>query len=46
LILNIHGPNEKANTFINETLLKHKSYIEPHTIKEGYFNTSLSPMHT
>jgi hypothetical protein len=42
--MNIYSPNARASTFIKETIVKLKAHINPHTIKVGAFNTSLSSM--
>ena len=41
-ILNIHAPKATASTLIEETLVKLKPHIAPHTIIVGDFNTPLS----
>ena len=37
-ILNIYTPNSRAPTFVEETLLKLKSYIKPYNLIMGDFN--------
>ena len=43
-ILNIYAPQIRVPTFIKEILLKHKSYIDTHTLILGNFNTPLIPI--
>jgi hypothetical protein len=38
-ILSIHAPNARADTFIQETLVKLKAHIAPHIIIVGDFKT-------
>jgi exonuclease III len=42
--LNIHAPKSRESTFAKETLVKFKTYIEPHTIIVGDFNTPILSM--
>jgi hypothetical protein len=41
-ILNIYAPNDRAATFIKESLVKLKAHIVPYTVQVGEFNTPLS----
>jgi hypothetical protein len=43
-ILNIYVPDARVPTFIEETLLKLKSHIKPHTSIMGDINIPLSPV--
>jgi hypothetical protein len=42
-ILNSYASDTRAPTFLKETLLKLKLYIEPHILVVGDFNSLLSP---
>jgi hypothetical protein len=42
--LNIYAPNARVTIFIEETLLKVKAHIVPHTIVVRDVNTLLSAM--
>jgi hypothetical protein len=42
--VNIYAQNTKACTFVKETLLKLKTYIEPYTLEVGDSITPFSPM--
>jgi hypothetical protein len=45
IILNIFVTNTRASIYVKETLLKLISYIEPHILIVGNFNTPFFPMH-
>ena len=42
--MNIYYPNAREPTFVKETLLKLKSYLEPHILIVEDFDTRISPM--
>jgi hypothetical protein len=44
-IIRIYAPNTRAPTFVKETLIKFKSYMEHNTLILGYFITAFSPIH-
>ena len=42
--MNIYYPNAREPTFVKETLLELKSYLEPHILIVEDFDTRISPM--
>ena len=44
-ILRIYAPNTGALSYVNKTFLKLKSYIKPHTIIVGDFNTPIPQLY-